>query len=72
MAINASQKQEILQVLDLLYNYSVGRRVLSAMFKDLPDPQAWKAYYEVIPQPRSLETVKVRELVSPCSYSVTV
>ncbi|KAF9507324.1 hypothetical protein BS47DRAFT_1488923 [Hydnum rufescens UP504] len=59
MAINATQKQEILQVLDMLYTYSVGRRTLSAMFKDLPDPQAWPAYYEVIPQPRSLETVKV-------------
>ena len=36
-----------------------GRRLISQMFRTLPDPVTWKAYYDVIPQPRSLESVKV-------------
>lgn len=59
MPLTATQKAEILQVIDTLYNYSSGRRLLSQMFRTLPDRHAWKAYYDVIPQPRSLETVKV-------------
>ena len=59
MPLNDIQKKDALQVLDTLYTYTVGRRNLSNIFKTLPDKETWKEYYEVIPQPRSLDGVKV-------------
>lgn len=62
MPLNDAQKKDALQVLDTLYTFTVGRRNLSNIFKTLPDKDTWKEYYDVIPQPRSLDGVKVRLL----------
>ncbi|KAF8338319.1 uncharacterized protein EI90DRAFT_2571968 [Cantharellus anzutake] len=58
MGLTSAQKQDVLQIIDKLWNHTSGRRLVSQMFRTLPDPVAWKAYYDVIPQPRSLESVK--------------
>lgn len=60
MPLSETQKKEALAVLDTLYAHTVGRRVLSLIFRTLPDKEEWKEYYDVIPQPRSLDGVKVR------------
>jgi len=59
MPFSETQKKDVLEVLDALYSYSVGRRVLSTLFRELPDKNEWKEYYAVIPQPRCLDGVKV-------------
>lgn len=59
MPLNDTQKKDALDILNTLYTYSQGRRVLSTIFKTLPDKETWKEYYDVIPQPRSLDGVKV-------------
>lgn len=60
MPLSESQKSDVLEVLDALYSYTVGRRVLSTIFRELPDKNEWGGYYAVIPQPRCLDGVKVR------------
>ena len=65
MPFSETQKKDVLEVLDALYSYSVGRRVLSTLFRELPDKNEWKEYYAVIPQPRCLDGVKVVELATP-------
>lgn len=59
MPLSDTQKKDVLEVLEAVYSYSVGRRVLSTIFRELPDKNEWKEYYAVIPQPRCLDGVKV-------------
>ncbi|KAF8308665.1 hypothetical protein DL93DRAFT_2231442 [Clavulina sp. PMI_390] len=58
MPLSEVQKNDALDVLNTLYSHTIGRRVLSTIFRTLPDRDEWLEYYEVIPQPRSLDGVK--------------
>jgi hypothetical protein len=57
--ITEAQRKAIDDVVQTITSYTAGRRVLSVMFQELPDREAWKEYYSVIPEPRSLAGIKV-------------
>lgn len=57
--LDDAQRRAIDDVIQTINGYAAGRRVLSVMFQELPDQEAWKEYYAVIPEPRSLGGIKV-------------
>ncbi|KAI0344044.1 hypothetical protein BDW22DRAFT_1412656 [Trametopsis cervina] len=60
MAITSAQKADIEAVIQALTEATGARkkRKLADMFLALPDADSWAQYYEVIPNPRSINTVK--------------
>jgi hypothetical protein len=60
MAVTEKEKRAIEDVMDALLSVTSGRRNLATMFRSLPDGDAWKEYYKIIPEPRSLDGIKVR------------
>ncbi|KAI0085714.1 hypothetical protein BDY19DRAFT_896215 [Irpex rosettiformis] len=61
MTITTTQKAEIESIIRTITDATVPRRKrkLAEMFLDLPDADAYPEYYEVIPNPRSINHVKV-------------
>ncbi|KAI0651399.1 hypothetical protein C8Q79DRAFT_32964 [Trametes meyenii] len=61
MSITAAQKTAIDEVIRVLTSATSRRakRRLAAMFLELVDKEHWPEYYEVIPQPRCLNGVKI-------------
>ncbi|KAI0697178.1 hypothetical protein BC835DRAFT_1270780 [Cytidiella melzeri] len=62
MAITSLQRTEIEAIIQTIIDASIPRRKnrkLADMFLSLPDADAWPEYYEVIPNPRSINYVKV-------------
>lgn len=59
MPLPGDQQKAAERVFEALYTHKVKGRVLSEMFKELPDKVTWAEYYRVIPEPRSLHGIKV-------------
>ncbi|KAI0294782.1 hypothetical protein BC826DRAFT_909647 [Russula brevipes] len=59
MAVTAAQNAAIEQVIEAIKRVTSPRkkRVLAELFLDLVDKETWANYYQVIPQPRSLNGV---------------
>lgn len=63
MAISPIQKAAIEEIFDALKNITQGgryKRHLTDAFLELPDKEEWADYYEIIPQPRSLNIVHAK------------
>ncbi|KAG7450923.1 uncharacterized protein BT62DRAFT_978771 [Guyanagaster necrorhizus] len=60
MPLSAAQKQAIEEVVNAITTATVpkGRRLLSAMFMSLVDPKEWPEYYEIIPDPRCINSIR--------------
>jgi chromatin structure-remodeling complex subunit RSC1/2 len=66
--ITEEQKNAIRDVIQVISTYTSGRRVLSTMFNELPDEEAWEEYYQVIPEPRCLNDIKVAHVLGLSEY----
>ena len=63
MAISPIQKAAIEDIFDALMNITQGgryKRHLTDAFLELPDKEEWADYYEIIPQPRSINIVRAK------------
>ncbi|KAG9097320.1 hypothetical protein FRC06_007668, partial [Ceratobasidium sp. 370] len=58
MPLPGDQQKAAERVFDTIYTYKVKSRLLSDMFKELPDRGTWADYYKVIPEPRALNSIK--------------
>ncbi|KAG2066762.1 hypothetical protein BDR04DRAFT_1106215 [Suillus decipiens] len=60
MTISAAQKTAIEEVIEIIVATTParGKRQLSQLFMDLVDRSEWPEYYEVIPEPRCINTIK--------------
>ncbi|KAG6333434.1 hypothetical protein ID866_5655 [Astraeus odoratus] len=60
MAITPAQKSAIEEIIDLLVAATPprGKRQLAAMFLELVDRNDWPEYYEVIPEPRCINSIR--------------
>lgn len=59
--LTAEQKTAVQGVLDAIFDLkgSPRSRTLATPFMELPDREAWKEYYLVIPHPRCLNLIQV-------------
>ncbi|KAG6854196.1 hypothetical protein C0991_009509 [Blastosporella zonata] len=59
MTITPSQSAAILEIINSIFAVTgKGKRQLAAMFLELVDRTTWPEYYEIIPEPRCLNTIK--------------
>jgi chromatin structure-remodeling complex subunit RSC1/2 len=61
MTISAAQKTAIEEVIEIIVATTParGKRQLSQLFLDLVDRSEWPEYYEVIPEPRCINAIKL-------------
>ncbi|KAG9122092.1 hypothetical protein FRC07_001670 [Ceratobasidium sp. 392] len=58
MPLPGEQQKAAERVVDVIYTCKAKNRMLSEMFKELPDKSTWSDYYKVIPEPRALNNIK--------------
>ncbi|KAG8741770.1 hypothetical protein FRC10_002437 [Ceratobasidium sp. 414] len=58
MPLPGDQQKAAERVFDTIYTHKVKGRLLSEMFKELPDRATWADYYKIIPEPRALKNIK--------------
>ncbi|EPQ61248.1 hypothetical protein GLOTRDRAFT_135767 [Gloeophyllum trabeum ATCC 11539] len=60
MPINAASRLALEEIINVLLSATGprGKRRLCDMFRELPDREAWPEYYDIIPQPRSMNGVQ--------------
>lgn len=58
MPLPLEQQKACERVFDVVYTHKVKSRLISEMFKELPDRVTWAEYYRVIPEPRSLHGIR--------------